>query len=90
MGPVCVQCQTEMKAKEIGVTIVEMFGDPPRPYKLWAADARECPVCGAVVTWGDTRRPFAQHFEKDFQGRLKAIPEEKRVYCYEHPAAPKP
>ena len=86
MGPVCVQCQTEMKVKEIGITIVEMFDNPPRPYKLWAADARECPVCGAVMTWGHAELPFARHGQDDFQARLKAIPEEKRVYCYEHPA----
>jgi len=73
-----------MKVRDIGLTVVEMFLNPPRPYRLWAADTCECPVCGAVVTWGDARQPFAQHWQDDFQERLAAIPEEKRVYCYEH------
>ena len=90
MNPVCVQCKTGMDVKQVGVTVVEMFGNPPRPYKLWAADTRECPVCMAVVTWGDAKKPFAEHYQDGFQERLDAIPEEKRVYSYEHRLPPEP
>ena len=89
MNPVCVTCQTEMKVKDIGITIVGMFGNPPRPKFQWAAYTRECPVCGAVVACSYAQSPV-NYYQDGFQEQLDTIPEESRVYSYEHrPATPK-
>ena len=90
MNPVCVRCKTGMEVKQVGVTVVEMFGSPPRPKLLWEAYNRECPVCGAAVACGYAQQPPADYYQDDFQERLDAIPEESRVYSYEHRDPPTP
>lgn len=65
---VCVKCQVELRPKTNGITAVEMasFG----PYKIWAADTWECPVCHWVGILGFSASPIAEHFQPHFAEEL--------------------
>lgn len=36
-APICPRCQTKFRNIQSGVTVVEMFLNPPQPYNLWLA-----------------------------------------------------
>jgi len=67
--PVCVKCQCELRVKENGVGLLDMFNPSdkpePQPYQIWDADLLECPKCGleVVTQFGDS--PMAQHWEEN-------------------------
>lgn len=79
---VCVICERSFRPKKVGITLIEMFDDPPRPYRLWNADLLECPKCGhaIVAKFGD--RPKAEHHQPGFARALE-IAERKTVIVRE-------
>jgi hypothetical protein len=87
---ICVHCQTEFRVKSNDVYLVEMFNDPPRPYKIWSADSWECPGCGSVVLSGFSQECW-EHFETDFAYHLEMIKKKEKdghctiVYDFEKP-----
>jgi hypothetical protein len=91
MKPICVRCQVQYQIKSIGTTVVDMFQNPPQPYKLWSGDLLECPGCGNLIVYGMPTQSFAAHFEPDFQERLAAFDTgakrlvHETVYAYERP-----
>ena len=70
MKPVCVKCGLEMNISEIGVNVIEMFQDPPQPYKAWSGDQFSCPNCEALIVDRFPDRSFLNHFDSDFLDRI--------------------
>jgi hypothetical protein len=88
---VCCTCKTELRIKRNDVYCVDMFQNPPQPYQVFAADAWECPGCGAVILGGFADYPQVVHFEPGFQEFMDRIRGEESlgcctiVYNYERP-----
>jgi len=61
--PVCVECQVTMPVVRMGVAVVELFGDPPRIYRVWMADEHGCPSCGQRVLGGFGERAIHRHYD---------------------------
>ncbi len=81
---VCVQCELEYKIAVTGNYVIEMFCDPPEPYKIFNGDRWECPGCGHQIIAGFALDPLAEHFQDKFSGLLNKIFESKdTIYCYE-------
>jgi DNA-directed RNA polymerase subunit RPC12/RpoP len=76
---VCGQCHIALKRVRLGVTIIEMFSRPPRPYKLWKADVLQCPRCSHKVI-DSAQAPYAAHFEDGFEDML-AEAQAGECYC---------
>lgn len=70
MKPVCIPCQKEYRIDKNGVYVIETFGHPPKPYKIWSADRWICPSCGHQLLSGFGQGPLAEHFGYDFPDRL--------------------
>lgn len=66
--PVCVKCQCELRPKENGVGLLDMFRPSdetePQPYQIWDADLWSCPKCGYELITGFGQGPIAQHWEE--------------------------
>ena len=74
---VCVNCQTELQIEKTGVFVIEMFLDPPVPYKIWNADLWQCPGCHTEIVSGFASHQLVEHYEDDFEDMYKAILENK-------------
>jgi len=61
--PICVDCEVQFAVEEVGIFVVEMFDDPPRPYKVWAADLWRCPGCKKEAVAGFGEHPLWQNFD---------------------------
>lgn len=73
---VCVECQVELYPESNdGVCIDTAIALEGNPYKLWNCDIWKCPICGKEVASGFADIPFAEHFDNDFQARLKGTVE---------------
>jgi len=70
---VCQKCKVEFRPKKNGVYVVEMYSDPPRPYRVWSADAWECPGCEHVVIAGFGNFPMMEHYESRFDEWYTAL-----------------
>lgn len=81
--PVCVKCQVQFQKIKSGVSVIDMFSRPPRPYQIWMADLFECPGCKVRIVSGFADRPFAQHFNRDFKHLLGIHSDGFEVYNYE-------
>lgn len=81
----CVKCEVAFQVAENGVYLVEMFLNPPRPYKVWSTDLWKCPICQYEIFHGFGNFPIMEHYEEKFPALLKKIRETtKRVfYNYE-------
>ena len=82
--PVCVRCQVGYQIAKSGVYLIEMFNDPPEPYKLWNADLWQCPICNHQIVRGFGNEAV-QHFQADLNeivGKLNAAGETV-IYEYE-------
>ena len=66
MKDVCTKCGVEMKVGDVGVTVIEVFLDPPQPYTLTPADTRVCPGCGHEIVCPATCGRTMHHFEEGF------------------------
>lgn len=77
----CPDCQVEFQPKKNGVHVIEMFLNPPEPYKVYGADLWACPICGKTVitgfSWG------VEHFEEEFADHLKVALANDPYYIYE-------
>lgn len=87
MRPICVKCRVFFHPKKNDYWFTEgmpTVTDAPKgnespeswkPYKIWAADLYECPVCMAQILSGFGKEPIKVHHEEDFEDmrlRLKA------------------
>ena len=85
---VCVKCKLQYKILHNGALVVEMFGDPPKPYKILESDAWFCPGCGSVVLTGMPENGV-EHWMPDFDAYLQKELDSKRgkagwvIYAYE-------
>lgn len=82
--PICVKCQVEFRVRKNGVTVIDTFSQPPKPYQIWRADLFECPICKTQVVGGFAQEPLAQHFEDSFDFWLGLAAEGFQVFNYEH------
>lgn len=83
--PVCVKCQVELRPEKTGVTLVDMFQKPPKPYSIWSADKWKCPICGYEVVIGFGASPLYVHSDDKFKEMLKKAKESSKsvIYNYE-------
>ncbi len=67
--PVCAKCECELKPKENGIGLLDMFNPSdksgPQPYQLWDADLYKCPKCGYEIVIGFGDLPMVEHWEED-------------------------
>ena len=82
--PVCAKCELALIPKEAGVYMLEMFGDPPRPYKLWRADLWACVECGAEIVMGYGGRAIGEHWQENFAETLATIEARGETLVREH------
>ena len=73
--PVCAKCQRFFRPLRNNVEVLENRpaenGAAPgleapeswEPYKLWFADAWQCPGCGVVIVTGFARQPYWEHYQ---------------------------
>jgi len=73
VGPICCQCEVEMRIDENGILAVTHFQDPPQPYEVWDADRYVCPKCGMKVLTGYGDHALAAHYQVE---RMSALSEE--------------
>ena len=71
--PMCSQCGISMDVDVIGVTVVEMAHDPPRPYAMISADEHKCRSCGFKVVSVFANNPFSDITDSGFKSRLLEI-----------------
>ena len=69
---VCMKCGVEYRCVKSGAVAIDMFLDPPQPYKITNCDAWECPGCGARVLAGFAGEGTA-HYEKNFKDVLDTV-----------------
>lgn len=82
---ICRTCQVQYKIEKNGAPVIEMFQDPPQPYKIWQADLLRCPGCGHWIATGFGDGPIGEHFQDDFAKILaKAEAHPLVTYSYEH------
>jgi len=84
MKLICRKCEREFKPKENGVIVVEMFSQPPKPYKLWSADLWYCPVCGIEIVAGFAGNPFAESYTDEMDAIIKIAKEKGQTIIYDY------
>lgn len=83
-APICVNCQVPFIVDKIGGPVIEMFLNPPEPYKVWSTDILKCPGCGAKIAHGYGKGPLETHKDEGMERLLKAIKnDESTVKAYE-------
>lgn len=82
--PVCVKCQVEFRVRKNGVTVIDTFSRPPKPYRLIRADLFECPICRTLIVGGFAQEPLVEHFEDNFEYWLQKATGGFWVYNYEY------
>ena len=88
--PICIRCQTEFQQIKSGISVIDMFSQPPEPYQIWLADLFECPTCKTRIVSGFAQDSFIKHFNKDFGYWLEVHSDGFQVFNYEHPADANP
>ena len=83
--PICVRCQTEFQQIKSGVSVIDMFSQPPKPYQIWLADLFECPTCKTRIVSGFAQDSLSKHFNKDFGYWLEIHSDGFQIFNYEHP-----
>lgn len=84
--PICVKCRIEFRVLENGIDVIDMFSQPPKPYRLTQADLFECPTCKTQIVSGFADKAWIQHFEGNFEHWLRKALEGTHVYNYEYAA----
>ena len=86
VGPICCQCEVEMRIDTNGVLAVTQFLDPPQPYEVWDSDRYKCPKCGMKVLTGYGDHALAEHYDTERMTRVLHTPgmmrETLNVYVY--------
>lgn len=80
---ICVTCGRAMRVGTNGITVIELFGDPARPYKLWSADKYVCPDCNTEVVSGFADKAYAEHYQEDFEEKLARATRFEHIYWSE-------
>lgn len=70
LRPMCSQCGVKMDVDVIGVTVIEMAHDPPRPYAMISADEYKCRSCGLKVVGVFADNPYTHCHDDDFKSSL--------------------
>lgn len=70
---VCVKCQAPFGVKQMGVTVIETSGNPPKPAKIWRADLLTCPICNAEMLAHFGHEPVVEHHEDGFGAALAGV-----------------
>ncbi len=70
---ICVKDEVEYQIEKSGGYVIEYFGNPPKPYKVWMSDGWKCPECGHVIMAGFGNGPISQHFEPSFDDVLETL-----------------
>ena len=78
----CINCTVEYKTVRQGVTVIEMFNDPPIPHAIWNADMQQC-GCGRIIIAGYGANPVALHYQPDFQEKLDKLLANPKVITLE-------
>ena len=85
LKPICVTCQRFFRMEKCGFYFIEGMPktDSPqpgkaepeswKPYKLWVGDMWKCQGCGAEIIVGTGRSRIAEHYEADFEKKVKAL-----------------
>lgn len=86
---ICVECQVEYRPHRIGIPIITMFGQPPKPYELGYADIYQCPGCKHTVVGANSfsEWPYRRHHDPDFNDAFLEATTSKRhnpIYVYEN------
>jgi hypothetical protein len=86
--PVCVKCGKDMKIVQTGSEMVEMFGDPVRPYRITSADRWKCRVCEVEVLAGFGDKAHTEHFHttkmlEKVKGLIDGDEKDKLVVVFE-------
>ena len=66
--------------------VVDMFSQPPKPYRITHADLFECPLCKTQIVSGFALKSLAEHYEDKFERWLQKAGEGTCVYNYEYAA----
>lgn len=89
MKLVCVHCEIELKVVRNGVAVIEMWDDPPEPYKIWASDVWGCPACQCEIAFVERGQvPAKEHYQANFQDVLQVATSKGAVYDYERKGHP--
>ena len=70
---ICVKDEIEYQIEKSGGYVIEYFGSPARPYKIWMSDGWKCPVCGHVIMAGFGNGPISEHHQESFQDVLETL-----------------
>lgn len=82
---ICSKCNLQMSVVRVGVYVVDMFLDPPQPYRIYSGDLYKCTGCDTEMVSGLAANPIATHHEDKFEEVLKDINENGIVVrCYEN------
>ncbi|MBA7660477.1 hypothetical protein ES703_68479 [subsurface metagenome] len=82
--PICTLCRVEFRPLENGINVIDIFSQPPKPYRVTYADLFECPVCRNQIVSGFASKPWAEHHEDKFEYWLQKALEGTHVYNYEY------
>jgi len=63
--PICTTCEVTFQVIKTGITVMEMYLDPPEPYRTWAADLLECPGCGTRIAAQFANKPCYEASDLD-------------------------
>ena len=65
---------------------IDMYADPPRPYKVWASDRWACPICHNKIMTGFSQNGVRQD-EEGFEQLLNmALKQNEYTFVYESKA----
>lgn len=78
MTHLCVKCQAQFQPKQIGVTVIETSGNPPKAFRIWSADLLACPICGMEVASHFSHEPAMESHEAGFEKAMMEIPADRR------------
>jgi len=76
---VCARCNAAMKVIRTGAPVLEKFEDG-NPYKLWAADLLQCPICQIKVLMNFGTEPMASHYQLGFANLVLRTMGQEQLY----------
>ena len=80
--PVCAECQIGMVPDINGISLIDMYLDPPEPYQIWSADLWYCPICNHRIVDGYGNAP-TQHHQDGFKTILELSRNSVHIYNFE-------
>lgn len=80
---ICRKCETQLKPKENGVKVVELFQNNQKVYKIWDADLWHCLICGFEVVAGFGESPMMEHYQGDIKKVVAELEEKGKTIIYD-------